>query len=142
MDNFEDRRQYERILFSSSDNIKGTFTFPDFQDQTLEVNVMNIGEGGLCCSYKKDPIQKIKKGDRLILRSIDGYPPLAFLMDVDAIVRWCFENDFFDHIEFGIEFMEIDEEQLDQLQEFVESWDEEEEEEELETEDDDNEEDE
>ncbi len=117
-----DSRRFERVFFTADDKIEGVFLLSDEKDIILEGNILNISEGGLCCIYKKDISKRVQKDERLVLDKLKGTPALDFLKDIEIEIRWNLENDFFDHFEFGCEFINMPEPAVEQIRQFVSSW--------------------
>ena len=117
---YEERRAYKRLLFSFKDEIVGVFTRTGDVNDLLTFNIMNISEGGLRITYKRGINLKLRKGDRLLLKKINGSKPLGFISNVTMEIRWILDNEFLDHVGFGCQFLNIPDKPRRQIRTLVE----------------------
>ncbi len=117
---YEERREHKRILFSFRDEIIGVFVHTGDINDLLTLNVMNISEGGIGITYKREINKKLRRGDRLLLKKITGPKPLDSISNVTTQIQWILDNHYLDHIGFGCKFLNIPETIRDRIRELVE----------------------
>ncbi len=104
-DRWEERRKYRRVFFRKEDAIAASLTFPGIQEESVEADVMNLSEEGVCLTYKKNPAIKIKKDDILILTQLKGTTPELEFDELKIDVRWVMDDDFFEHEQIGCKIL-------------------------------------
>jgi c-di-GMP-binding flagellar brake protein YcgR len=123
-DGKKERRGVQRIFFSVEDEVKGTFTFPDFQKGSITGTVINLSESGvgLVLSKKDEITKKIKKGDYLILSQLNGIKDLESLSNIKAEIKWILDNPTLGFFGCGCEFHEVPEPMREAIQTFIDMW--------------------
>ena len=123
-DEHKERRRAQRIFFSVEDEVKGTFTFPDFHKGSLTGIVVNLSESGigLVLSKKDETTKKIRKGDYLILTQLNGIKDLESLSDIKAEIKWILDNPTLGFFGCGCEFHDVPEPMRKAIQTFIDMW--------------------
>jgi len=117
----QERRKNKRIFFTNEDGIEGVFKFPD--KEPITTNIMNLSSGGLQFVLDRKQIEKIAKGDHLLLEKIKGNEELNFLNDIKLEVKWILDLQFFEHAGIGCEFKDIPTSVVELMEKFVEDID-------------------
>lgn len=123
-DEQKERRSDQRIFFSVEDEVKGTFTFPDFHKGSLTGTVINLSESGvgLVLSKKDEMTKKIRKGDYLILTQLNGIKDLESLSNIKAEIKWILDNPTLGFFGCGCEFYDVPEHMREAIQTFIDMW--------------------
>ena len=101
----QEKRQYQRTYFSIKDGLK-IMCIPENQEQSFTAHIMDISEGGLCLSLKKENLDfKIQKNDFFLINEISGTDQLNEICNMQCQVRWMLELEQSMFIFFGIEFL-------------------------------------
>jgi c-di-GMP-binding flagellar brake protein YcgR len=118
----EERRQSKRVLFTVEDGIIGVFNPPGNGGEPVQASVMDISSGGIKLLFKPILENRIKEGDRLVLSEIRGSGSSQVVINIDSEVKWITEDELSDNIGLGIEFLDVLENEKEQLDEMVEFW--------------------
>ena len=123
-DEKKERRGVQRIFFSVEDEVKGMFTFPDFQKGPLTGTIINLSESGvgLVLSKKDEITKKIRKGDYLILTQLNGIKDLESLSNIKAEIKWILDNPTLGFFGCGCEFHDVPEPMREAIQTFIDMW--------------------
>jgi c-di-GMP-binding flagellar brake protein YcgR len=122
-DEKKERREVQRIFFSIEDEVKGTFTFPDFRKGSLTGAIINLSESGVGVVLSKDePTKKIGIGDHLILTQLNGIKGLESLANIKTEIKWILDNPALGFIGCGCEFHDIPEPMREAIQTFIDTW--------------------
>jgi c-di-GMP-binding flagellar brake protein YcgR len=123
-DEKKERRGVQRIFFSVEDEVKGMFTFPDFQKGPLTGTIINLSESGvgLVLSKKDEITKKIRKGDYLILTQLNGIKGLESLSNIKAEIKWILDNPTLGFFGCGCEFHDVPEPMREAIQTFIDMW--------------------
>jgi c-di-GMP-binding flagellar brake protein YcgR len=122
MDLKEDRRRFERAIFSLEDEITGVLSIPEQQGKSITVYVINLSAGGMQFTLNSEVDGKMEKGDRLVLMQIKAPYNLGFLLNIDVEVMWVLNPPMLEHVGVGCAFLNIPESSKKQIEEFVDSW--------------------
>jgi c-di-GMP-binding flagellar brake protein YcgR len=122
MDLKEERRRFERAIFSLEDEITGVLSFPEQQSKSVTVYIINLSAGGMQFTLNSDVDPQIEKGDRLVLIQIKAPYNLGFLLNIDVEIMWVLNPAMLEHVGVGCAFLNIPESSREQIDEFVESW--------------------
>ncbi len=118
----EERRQSKRVVFTVEDGIVGVFNPTGNGGESVTANVLDISSGGVKLLFKPILGNKIKQGDRLVLSEIRGSSSSQVIINIDSEVKWITEDELSDNIGLGVEFLEVLEEEREQIDEMVEFW--------------------
>lgn len=122
-DDQKDRRSAQRIFFSVEDEVKGTFTFPDFHKGSLTGTIINLSEAGVGLVWSKaETTKKIAQGDFLILTQLSGIKGLESLTNIKAEIKWILDNPALRFIGCGCEFHDIPDPMREAIQTFIDMW--------------------
>jgi c-di-GMP-binding flagellar brake protein YcgR len=118
----EERRQSKRVLFTIEDGIIGVFNPPGNGGEPVQASVMDISSGGVKLLFKPILKNKIKEGDRLVLSEIRGSGSSQVVINIDSEVKWITEDELSDNIGLGVEFLDVLEDEKEQINDMVEYW--------------------
>ena len=118
----EERRQSKRVLFTVEDGIVGVFNPPGNGGESVQASVMDISSGGVKLLFKPILENKIKEGDRLVLSEIRGSGSSQVVINIDSEVKWVTEDELSDNIGLGVEFLNVLEDEKEQINDMVEYW--------------------
>ena len=118
----EERRQSKRVLFTVEDGIVGVFNPPGNGGDPVEATVMDISSGGVKLLFKPILENKIKEGDRLVLSEIRGSGSSQVVINIDSEVKWITEDELSDNIGLGVEFLNVLDDEREQIDGMVEFW--------------------
>jgi len=122
MDSAQERRQFDRALFSFEDNVTAVLSIPGQQGRTFTVYILNLGLGGMQFTPNSDSEIQLKKGDRLVLMQIKTATNSQILLNIDAEVKWILNPPMLEHIGVGCAFLNIPESSLQQITKVMENW--------------------
>jgi c-di-GMP-binding flagellar brake protein YcgR len=125
MENPENRRNYQRALFTMEDDIQGVFSIPDSHIRPINTNILNLGEGGAHFIIDSSDESHFQPGTKIVLVQIKGPDPLQYLVNVDAEVKWILDHNIMEYVGAGCQFLDISQSSRDQIKSFVEAWNEE-----------------
>jgi len=118
----EERRQSKRVVFTVEDGVVGVFNPTGNGGEPVTANVVDISSGGVKLLFKPILGNKIKQGDRLVLSEIRGSSSSQVIINIDSEVKWITEDELSDNIGLGVEFLDVLEEEREQIDEMVEFW--------------------
>jgi len=119
--NMEDRRKFKRILFSVEDEVAGVVSLSESDDDAMAFKIADFSAGGLRFLIQKVDWGEIKKGDTLLLQTINGKSQLNFISDLQIEVKWIMDDPVFRHVMIGCEFSDISDTDRERIEQFVES---------------------
>ena len=106
---FEEKREHARILFSSADRVFGEFSVPEISEEMVSLRILDFSAGGLQCTITRETEGKVGVGSTIILHHVRGYSALEFVPLIVLKVRWILDNPIFENILLGCQFMDISE---------------------------------
>ena len=120
--NNDDRRQYQRVLFTVEDGIVGVFNPPGDAAGSVEASVMDISKGGVKLLFKPVLKNRIVEGDRIVLSEIRGQGAAQVVVNIDTEVKWITEDELSETIGLGVEFLNMRDSDQQQIDEMAELW--------------------
>ncbi|XOF35157.1 MAG: PilZ domain-containing protein [Candidatus Electrothrix sp. YB6] len=116
-----EKRHYTRIIFNKDNKVQAGITVPDAPEtkQNFSSSVLNLSEGGLQLSIKREELPEVQTGNTFILTSITGVPELEALTDISMRIAWLMDNEYLEHVLLGMCFTSLSEEQRQTLRSFV-----------------------
>lgn len=114
-----ERRRFRRLAFSAKDEIYGEVGFADPSVKSKILKIADIGAGGLRFVELRTESRWLNTGDAITLRKITGHKRLAFLADVLLEVKWILDEEQFEHVIIGCEYMNMAPLQRRQIDRFV-----------------------
>jgi len=118
-ENYKERRNATRFLFSASDRVFGEFDLPEISDGVISLRILDISAGGLYCSIARDKGGEVCVGSTIILHHVKEYPALEFIPRIKLEVKWILENPLFKNILVGCQFLDISETIKQKINQFV-----------------------
>ncbi len=106
---YDEKRKHARIFFSQAEGVSGVFVFPDFQQVSFTAPVLNISEGGLHFSIKREEVNAIENGSELILTELKNENGLLLDEAIKLEIRWLLDYPTVNSVGFGGEFRELSE---------------------------------
>lgn len=91
---------------------------PD-DDGGLKVLVLNLSEGGLHFTQKREYSTPIKMGEHLILTGLQGPDPLNFFQNVAVEIKWVLDHEYLENISYGCQFLDLPEEMREVIRDVV-----------------------
>ena len=117
----EEKRKFNRIPFSYSDNIVGTFTHPGRQNK-IHAHILNLSVQGLYFTLNKDEEKIIQQGDKLVLLKIKGIKNQDFILNIELEISRVLDYVELEHFGYGCKFLTFPESSKEQLRRFLEMW--------------------
>jgi hypothetical protein len=118
----KDRRRFHRLIFTMEDDITATFAFSDLQKGLLTAHIINLSEGGLGLALSKHEVERIWKGDYLILSHIKGIKGLESLINVKLQIKWILDNQTLEFIGCGCQFFDLPQSTQEKIGMFIDAW--------------------
>jgi hypothetical protein len=116
---FENKREHPRISFSVSDGIVARFLSSEDNHELQTAYVLNLSEGGLFFTLRKDQCNLIKEGDNLRFVEIKKWRTSHFLVNIQANVIWQGNIPEYKSIGIGCKFNNISDKNLQNIKELV-----------------------
>lgn len=117
---FHEQREFARVYFSQEEGVKGVFVFPDFEQVSFSAAVLNLSLGGLQFSIKREGMNPIETGKKLILTHLQGDKGLLCDGAIPLEIRWIHDYPVVSNVSFGCEFGPMPERSRKMIAEFVE----------------------
>ncbi len=117
--NGSEKREFQRHVFTSDDEVVGFFESPKITADLLSYNIADISAVGLKFFIFRNDQHPIEIGDTFILKKIMGKLKLAFITEIDLKVQWVVDHDLFGHIAVGCQFINISEADQTRIDRFV-----------------------
>ncbi len=118
-----EKRHYPRIIFHDPRRLAAFISRVDEQDpeKVFTSSILNMSEGGIQISLKRDMNPCLQRGKKIILNSIGGLEPLSSLADIPMYVIWIMDNAYLEHLLVGMAFEPLPEPQRQILRDFVDA---------------------
>jgi hypothetical protein len=116
---YDERRKYQRILFSPADAARGLFLLPGLGEKPFEANIINLSMGGLHFTPKAGRNTKIHTGDQLAFVHLIPKNAESLILNIDATVVWVVDSHILDHIGIGCKFANISDSSCDRLSSYI-----------------------
>jgi hypothetical protein len=116
-----EKRHYPRIIFHDPRRLAAFISRVDEQDpeKVFTSSILNMSEGGIQISLKRDMNPCLHRGKNVILDYIGGLEALSSLSDIPMHVIWIMDNAFLEHVLVGMAFEHLPEQQRKVLRDFV-----------------------
>ncbi|MCP4747223.1 MAG: PilZ domain-containing protein [Desulfobacteraceae bacterium] len=114
-----EKRKYPRLLLTIKDGFFGNFKLSE--NENIAAPIMNLSAGGLNMAVASISKDKIQAGQQLLLMSIIGAASLKFLNDIQSKISWIKFSDNTRYIYVGCEFIDLREQERQQIIKFVNS---------------------
>jgi c-di-GMP-binding flagellar brake protein YcgR len=122
MKTVKERRKYKRVLFTVEDGIVGIFNPPGSDEGPVEATILDMSQGGVKLIFKPVLKNRIMEGDRLVLSEIRGSSSSQVIVNIDTEVKWITEDELSESIGLGVEFLNVLDNEKQQIDEFAEFW--------------------
>ena len=112
----KEQRKHRRAFFTLTDSINlkvGTVRKPV---ELISATLLSISQGGLGFAAKRHELKSIQLGDILITSALQLPAPLGQLYPTEAMVRYMVDQDSYARVAVGCEFLEIQQDQREQIQ--------------------------
>ena len=116
---FENKREHPRVSFTVSDGIVARFLASEDNHELQTAYILNLSEGGLFFTMRKDQSNMIKEGDSLRFVEIKKWRTNHFLVNIQANVVWQGNIPDYDSIGIGCKFNNISDKNLQNIKELV-----------------------
>ena len=117
----DEKRRYTRIIFNERNKVQALVVLPDQQEpeQAMPASVLNMSEGGMQISIERKKFRTMHRGDTVLLSGIRGVFDLESLKNLPMKVIWAMDNEYLEHILFGMSFSSLSEKEQGVLHTFV-----------------------
>ena len=115
----DNKRKHPRVSFSVSDGIVARFLVSEETDDLQTAYILNLSEGGLFFTLRKDQNNLIKKGDHLRFVEIKKWRTSHFLVNIQADVVWRGDIPDYDSIGIGCKFRDVSNKSLQNIKDLV-----------------------
>lgn len=112
-------RKHKRILFSAKEGVRCDLVIGGSGDGKIRANIMNLSQGGVGLSVRKDEGAAIHEGSRITIAEILGLEDLRVIENVSMEVRWVLKDDILAHMGMGCQFMDMSSDALEKVQSFI-----------------------
>jgi len=116
---FENQRKYPRVSFTVSDGIVARFLASENNHELQTAYILNLSEGGLFFTLRKDQSNLIREGDNLRFVEIKKWRTHHFLVNIQANVVWQGNIPDYDSVGIGCKFNNISDKNLQNIKELV-----------------------
>lgn len=116
---FENKREHPRVSFTVSDGIVARFLASENIHELQTAYVLNLSEGGLFFTLRKDQSNLLKEGDNLRFVEIKKWRTSHFLVNIQANVVWQGNVPGYESIGIGCKFSNISEKNLQNIKDLV-----------------------
>lgn len=116
---FENKREHPRVSFSVSDGIVARFLASEDNHELQTAYILNLSEGGLFFTLRKDQCNLLKEGDNLRFVEIKKWRTSHFLVNIQANVVWQGNMPEYESIGIGCKFSNISDKNLQNIKELV-----------------------
>jgi len=118
MPDYMEKRRYPRIFFPAGQKIEAEIVH-EASGWSLAVTLLDISEGGMGMRLKRNADVSIVPGECIRLETIHGQPYLRALSQITMDVRWILDDDFFDYIALGCQFLDLPQKDRELLHDFT-----------------------
>ena len=101
---FHEKRKHARVYFSPEDRVRGIFVFPDFEQVSFAAPVLDLSLGGLHFVVKREELNALEEGSRLMLVELSFAGDLVCEEAVELTVRRVFDHPMVSNVSLGCEF--------------------------------------
>ncbi len=115
----DNNRKHPRVSFTVSDGIVARFLASDESHDLQTAYILNLSEGGLFFTLRKDQSNLIKEGDNLRFVEIKKWRTSHFLVNIQANVVWQGNIPDYESVGIGCKFNNISEKNLQNIKELV-----------------------
>jgi c-di-GMP-binding flagellar brake protein YcgR len=116
-----DRRKFKRFVFAADDEVYGEFKLPGLYEAPTRFKIADIGAGGLRVIVSKETAAVVREGHLIFLNRIQGQSRLELVARVGLKIRWVLSHAALAHAMLGCEFIDLSDENREQIDAFVES---------------------
>jgi len=118
--NGAERRQHKRVYFTNSLVIRGSFGPLDLPEETTEGKVLNLSLGGLYCTIDRNTTTRFKVNETIIMNDLTTSNTFQLSANIILEVRRVEDQPIFDHIGYGCQFIDIDDNSKARIAKFLE----------------------
>ena len=115
----DNKRKHPRVSFSVSDGIVARFLVSEETNDLQTAYVLNLSEGGLFFTLRKDQDNLIREGDNLRFVEIKKWRTDHFRVNIQADVIWRGDIPDYDSIGIGCKFRDISDKNLQNIKDLV-----------------------
>ncbi len=117
----EEKREFKRAFFTLEEGITA-FVIPiNNENKPAEVTILSISAGGLSFLGNRFKLPRMKPGDHLIINDIDTPQPIGKIIHTEVKIRYILDNPRRVRVVCGCEFVDIDENYIQQIEKRIES---------------------
>ena len=115
----KDKREYPRAFLSKDEDLNGVLQLTGVDHTKISARILNISQGGVCLLFKQNNQIRIKEGDQIQLKEIQGKPSILYDAKLTLEVIWIFANRSFKNTQIGCKLLNLTEEIKKEIREFV-----------------------
>lgn len=115
----DNKRKHPRVSFSVSDGIVARFLVTEESSDLQTAYILNLSEGGLFFTLRKDQDNLIKEGDYLRFVEIKKWRTSHFLVNIQADVVWRGDIPDYNSIGIGCKFRNVSDKNLQNIKTLV-----------------------
>lgn len=104
MMNYEEKRQFNRLLFSKDEHVTATIGLPAKTGGTIKAHIVNISEDGAGLRLNERSAGVVQEGDLIVFEDVDKDSVLAVLNGVEACIKWAISHQTNKGVLAGLEF--------------------------------------
>jgi hypothetical protein len=112
MQTFDERRKFERFVFSKRDEIMASLLIPGVSEKPIAVQVLNIARGGIFFTIRSIRSVNLEIGQTIIFKDLYDDSNRSIALDMEAIIVWIMDDESNEYIGVGSKFTEPTEEWL------------------------------
>jgi len=116
-----ERRHHKRVYFSRNTRITVGLSVPGISRRTIQARILNLSEGGIALSYRRDHGFTVVKGTFLSIYEINGVDGLKCIQGKSVEVRWVLDDETFETIGAGCKFYGFNEADRNVIRKFVDT---------------------
>lgn len=118
MTDYDERRQYQRLLFAREERIPVTVSLPAYATESVRAHILNISEGGVGIVFNERDASVIHEGGQAVLTSIIDGNDLV-LSDVVTEIKWVLSHKQTKTVRAGLEYVDLPPEMKAHLRQYI-----------------------
>ncbi|TFG98500.1 MAG: PilZ domain-containing protein [Calditrichales bacterium] len=116
-----EKRKFNRVPFSYSDNITGTFIRHGSKEKFTAL-ILHFSMQGVYFTLSKNADIHLNKSDTLAFLEIKGLKTQDFIINIELEIARLLDHSELDYFGYGCAFSYLPESSLHQIRRFIEFW--------------------
>lgn len=112
-------RRYRRVYFQREQVVTGVLADIEARPADLPVKVLNLSEGGLFFTVKKNEVGDVAPGATLTLRDLRGPHALLIPEEIHLEIKWVSNDPLLENVGCGCEFIDLPLSSQQQIRELI-----------------------